>query len=86
MVHTLTLEVAEEIYQPLLKTAAQTGQTPEALAAQWLANAVRQFNDDPLEKFIGALDSGIPDWADQHDKYLGRALMAEMRGEQSEGA
>lgn len=86
MVHTLTLEVAEEIYQPLLKTAAQTGQTPEELAAQWLANAVRRFADDPLDKFIGALDTGIPDWADQHDKYIGQALMEEVRGGQSEGA
>lgn len=27
--------------------------------------------DDPVEKFIGAFSSNIPDWADQHDKYIG---------------
>jgi hypothetical protein len=84
MAHTLTLEVAEEIYQPLLKTAAQTGQTPEALAEQWLANAVRHFIDDPLEEFIGALPSEVPNWTEQHDHYIGRALLKETRGEQSE--
>jgi hypothetical protein len=34
---------------------------------------------DPVEPFIGALPSDVPDWANQHDKYLGRTLMEEMR-------
>jgi len=30
---------------------------------------------DPLEKFIGAFNSNIPDWADEHDKYLGQSFL-----------
>ena len=82
MGHTLTLEVPDEVYNPLLKTAEQTGQNPEELAIQWLAAVVQTFSNDPLEKFIGALKSDIPDWADQHDKHLGQSLMEEMRGQE----
>ncbi|MGE0130489.1 MAG: hypothetical protein AB7U82_20625 [Blastocatellales bacterium] len=81
MLHTLTLEVPEDIYGSLAHMAGQTGQTPEELAADWLASAVRQFADDPVLKFIGAFDSGGLDWADQHDKYIGQSLAEEMRGE-----
>jgi hypothetical protein len=34
---------------------------------------------DPIEPFIGALPSDVLDWASQHDKYLGQALVEEMR-------
>ncbi|MGH7174106.1 MAG: hypothetical protein ACRELG_27875 [Gemmataceae bacterium] len=34
---------------------------------------------DPVEPFIGALPSDVPDWASQHDKYLGETLADEMR-------
>jgi len=34
MGHTLTLEVPDEVYNPLLKTAEQTGQKLEELAIQ----------------------------------------------------
>ena len=84
MERTLTLEVPEEVFEPLAKAAEQTGQTPEELAVQWLTNVARQFAEDPVEKFIGAFDSGVTDWADQHDKYIGEQLMKELRGEESE--
>jgi hypothetical protein len=74
MSHTLTLEAPEEVFTVLVKTAEHTGQTPEALATQWLADAMRRSEEDPLEKFIGAFDSGGSDWADQHDKYLSQSL------------
>jgi hypothetical protein len=35
---------------------------------------------DPIEKFIGAFPSKVPDWVDQHDKYLGQAQLDQMRG------
>ena len=81
MPHTLTLEAPEEIFTVLVKTAENTGQTPEALATQWLADAARRMEEDPLEKFIGAFDGGGSDWADQHDKHLGQSLADEMRGD-----
>ena len=82
MGRTLTLEVPDEVYNPLLKTAEQTGQNPEELAIQWLTAVVETFSNDPLEEFIGAFFSDIPDWADQHDKHLGQSLMEEMREEE----
>ena len=82
MGYTLTLEVPDEVYKPLVKTAEQTGQNPEELAIQWLAVVVQTFSNDHLENFIGAFKSDIPDWADRHDKYLGQSLMEEMREEE----
>jgi hypothetical protein len=35
---------------------------------------------DPVEQCIGALRTSVPDWANEHDKYLGQALTEEMRG------
>ena len=86
MVHTLTLEVPERVYAPLAKAAQETGKTPEEMAVQYLANVVGRFDvdDDPLNKFIGAFDSGAADWADKHDEYIGKALMNEMRGSDRE--
>jgi hypothetical protein len=83
MGHTLTLEMPQEMYEPLAKTAQQTGQTPEDLAAEWLIAAIRKAMSDPVENFIGALSSNVPDWADQHDKYIGQALMEQVRSEES---
>lgn len=70
MTHTLHLEVPEEVYTSLVKKAWQTGQPPEQLAIEWLAHASRLVADDPLEKFVGALNSRGADWADRHDRYL----------------
>lgn len=75
MEYSLTLELPENVYQLLLKTATQTGQPPEVLAVQWLKQITQQQEIDPLEKFIGAFDSNIPDWADEHDKYIGQSLL-----------
>jgi len=35
--------------------------------------------DDLFEKFIGAFNSGVPDWADNHDKYLGEELAKDLK-------
>ncbi|GAX40621.1 hypothetical protein NIES4075_15870 [Tolypothrix sp. NIES-4075] len=75
MNHTLRLQIPETLYEPLVKVAAQMGRTPEELAIDWLAAAVQEYVDDPLEKFIGAFSSNIPDWADQHDRYIGQSLI-----------
>jgi len=81
MGRTLTLEIPEEVYEPLAKTAEQMGQTPEEVALQWLVVTARQYADDPIEKFIGAFDSGVPDLATRHDDYIGQQLMREMHPE-----
>jgi hypothetical protein len=42
---------------------------------QWLVSATEKLEDDPLEAFIGAFPSNIADWGDEHDRYLGAALL-----------
>jgi len=85
MEHKLVLEVPEDVYEPLTKTAKQRGASPEELAVEWLVSAIHKAIDDPVENFIGAFSSNIPDWADHHDKYLGLALMEQVRREEEEG-
>ena len=75
MAYSLILEVPEDLYEPLAKTAKRTGRTPEELAIEWLAIAVQSMLDDPVENFIGAFSSNVPDWANEHDKYIGQALV-----------
>jgi hypothetical protein len=86
MGHKLILEVPEEVYEPLAKTAKQTGTTPERLAIEWLTVAGGHALHDPVEAFIGAFRSGVPDWADQHDRYIGQALMEKGCGERPAGS
>ncbi|MBF0352582.1 MAG: hypothetical protein HQM11_16235 [SAR324 cluster bacterium] len=55
----------------LIRIADKTGEPPEKLAIQWIHQAIRQPLTDPLESFIGAIQSNVPEWADHHDQYLG---------------
>ena len=83
MEHTLVIEVPEETFEPLVKSADRTGRTPEEIAVHLLVEAVRR-SSDPVEKFIGSLSSTVPDWADRHDEYLGDALVQEVRDKRAE--
>ena len=80
MSYTLVLDLPEAVYESLVETAQQTGETPEALAVRLLTKVVQNLADDPLEPFIGAFKSNIPDWGDKHDEYIGQALWNEMHG------
>jgi len=73
MGHALLLDVPEDVFGSLVKTAEQTGQQPEALALQWLAQASQPASDDPLESFIGAFTSHGSDWIERHDEHLGQS-------------
>ncbi len=79
MSHILKLELPEDIYKPLEKNARREGRSPEEIAIEYLKSILLKLEDDPIEKFIGAVHSNIPDWADEHDKYLGKTLMEEMK-------
>lgn len=74
MIHALTLELPEKVYETLMKTARLQGQRPEAVAVEWLMIATESQPDDPFEQFIGAFSSNVPDWADRHDEYIGQGL------------
>lgn len=79
MNHILNLELPEDIYKPLIKNAKRKGRSPEETAIEYLKSILVKFENDPIEKFIGAFHSDIPDWTDQHDNYLGQTLMEEMK-------
>ncbi len=78
MGHTLHVKVPDAIYRSLSEQAQAAGQTPEEWVARWLATAAETRTADPLEPFIGVLESAVPDWADQHDEHLGRNVMQEL--------
>lgn len=74
MSKTLTLEISDPIYQMLLKTAKQIGQTPEQVVLNWLENRVKQSTKDPLLQLAGIFDSDLTDISEHHDEYIGNAL------------
>lgn len=84
MSHTLILNLPFEIYEPLLKSAAQAQQSPEEWVMRWLKQAVLPEDDDPLEKYAGFLKSNFPNWSDRHDQLLGEAL-AQQLGNNGDG-
>ncbi len=84
---TLTIEVPDDLFERLRRESSREGTTPEALAAQYLEDSVAkgsagrpEADRDPLLKWIGAVDSDVPDAAERHDDYLGRSLSDELRG------
>lgn len=80
MTHSLTLDLPEEIYQPLLKTALTNGKKVEEVAVEVLASVKRKNVADPFERFIGSVKSDITDLAENHDKYIGENLAQDLNG------
>jgi hypothetical protein len=81
MTHSLLLEVPESIYQPIVEEAEAEGRKVEEIALERLAVKKLKPAADPLDEFVGAFRSDVPDWANNHDKYLGENLLREMRDE-----
>ncbi|MEO8073454.1 MAG: hypothetical protein ABI686_09410 [Acidobacteriota bacterium] len=81
MTHSIVLEVPENIYQGIVKEAESKKRKVEEIALERLAKDTPHGIEDPLDEFVGAFRSDVPDWADNHDKYLGENLMRELRGE-----
>jgi hypothetical protein len=75
MSKTLSIELPDEVYQTLLETADRLGQSPEAIVRQWIVTQHQTQASDPLDSFIGAFNSDIPDWTSRHDDYLGATLV-----------
>ncbi len=71
--HMLTLELPDEIYQPLLHQAQRSASTPEALLTEWAAQAV-QTQKDPLLKLLGSIEADVSDVSGKHDEFIGRSL------------
>ena len=80
----IELKLSESLHQSLTKQAKNSGISTEALAESLLMEAAKSFNDDPLEKFIGAFDSKGSDWADQHDQYIGQEAIEDSHNKHNE--
>ena len=46
MSKVLTLQLPEELYNPLLEIAQRWGQSPEEVTLQWLKSSIQQFTED----------------------------------------
>ncbi len=78
MTHSIVLEVPENIYQEIVKEAESKKRKVEEIALERLAKDAPREIEDPLDKFVGAFRSDVPDWADNHDKYLGEELAKDL--------
>ena len=81
----LELDIPEDVYESLEKTAKQSGQPLEELAVQCLVVATRYIAEDPFIRHIGSIDTDVKDWADNHDHYIGQSLMESMRYKSDDG-
>jgi hypothetical protein len=72
MRHTLVLDIPEEAYQDLVRSANEKGQSAEKAAAEILADAL----GDPVLKLAGCLSFNSPDIAARHDEYIGAGIHA----------
>lgn len=75
MSQVLTLQIPEDLYQFLVEIAQRRGQSPEEFTLQWLTVSIQHFTDDPVEALIGSVQSNIPNWTENHDRYLGEHLL-----------
>ena len=76
MGYPLTVELPEELRQPLFRQATTVGQTPE----EWVVTALRRqlvVRDERLRKHFGAINLGAPTGADNAsiDADLARAYV-----------
>jgi hypothetical protein len=76
MTKTLMLELSDNIYDVLLETSAQVGQTPEQFILEWVEHRIKEAASDPLLQLAGTIESDITDVSERHDEYLGAALKA----------
>lgn len=74
---SLTLQLPNHLYESLKKAANKAGTSPEAIATQWLETTMNNLDDDPIEEFIGSIHSEIPDWGENHDRYLGKQFLSQ---------
>ncbi len=81
MTHQITLEIPDEVYQPLVQKARAIGQAVEVVASACLAESVqKEMPGSRLRRWAGAFASGVPDAAARHHDYLGQPLHDELQG------
>lgn len=73
MSHTLVLEIPNEAYEELVRSAQKQGQPPERIAADILAESLA----DPVMRLAGCLSMPFTDIGDRHDEYIGAGLLSQ---------
>ena len=76
MTKAMTLEIAESLYEKILKQANQSGQTPESMVIAWIETAVKLPTDDNLLQLAGIFQSQVTDIGERHNEYVGKQLLA----------
>jgi hypothetical protein len=71
MSHTLVLEIPNDAYEELVRSAHQRGQAPERIAADILAENLT----DPVMKLAGCISLPFTDIGERHDDYIGAGLV-----------
>jgi hypothetical protein len=80
MTRAITVEIPDEVYQPLVVRAQEAGRSPEALAGDLIAQGIRHPGmSQEMRRWAGSLKSDAPDAAERHDDYLGRAQAESLR-------
>ena len=74
MAKTLTLELSDNIYDLLVKTSLNFGQTPEEMIMELVKGRVKEAAQDPLLQLAGIFESENTDISARHDDYIGQAL------------
>ena len=85
MTKTLTITLPDALEQALAQTAAQANQSTEELILKLLTqNLIPETEEqtDPLMALFGSISSDVPDAADRHDYYIGKAIYDEMHSDE----
>lgn len=82
MNRTLTLQIEDRLYDALSDRARRQGRSAEDVGASWLAAMIERTLSDPVMRLAGALDTGTPDLAQNHDDYLAAHAEDELRHEE----
>lgn len=80
MSQTIQVEISDEAYRCLARLAEREGKTPAELSAEIVNLNVAHLLNDPLDEFIGKINTGMPGWTDRHDELLGEQLARELKG------
>ena len=71
MGHTLVVEIPEDAYVELLRSASHKGQAPERMASDILADTLT----DPVMKLAGCISTPFSDAGQRHHEYIGAGLL-----------
>lgn len=88
MAKTFTITLPDNLEQALNAQAERLNQAPEEIVLQALLKQLEFLNQsalvkstetDPLLRLIGSINVDIPDLAENHDYYIGKALHQDLK-------